>query len=184
MMYKKGVAVELQFSAQRLQTPSAGPYALGLTQAEAHALYEGLTVRLAASSTAAPMIVTLEKPGSTAAHVSTDAVADAHASSETTTDLSATGAANVAIAYATAPGAHTAAARGANTAAATIVVESAAVDADFKQWVCVICGWVYDEAAGLPEEGIAPGTRFEDIDDEWRCPLCDVGKEDFVVVEF
>lgn len=60
---------------------------------------------------------------------------------------------------------------------------SAATDA-FKQWVCIICGWVYDEAAGLPEDGIAPGTRWEDIPDDWRCPLCDVGKEDFAMVAF
>ena len=55
---------------------------------------------------------------------------------------------------------------------------------DLKQWVCVICGWVYDEAAGLPEEGIAPGTRWADVPEDWRCPLCDVGKEDFALVEF
>ncbi|CAD6507042.1 rubredoxin [Paraburkholderia sabiae] len=55
---------------------------------------------------------------------------------------------------------------------------------DFKQWVCVICGWVYDEAAGLPDEGLAPGTRWADVPDDWRCPLCDVGKEDFALVEF
>jgi rubredoxin len=55
---------------------------------------------------------------------------------------------------------------------------------DFKQWVCVICGWVYDEAAGLPEEGLAPGTRWADVPEDWRCPLCDVGKEDFALVEF
>jgi rubredoxin len=55
---------------------------------------------------------------------------------------------------------------------------------DFKQWVCVICGWIYDEAAGVPEEGIAPGTRWADVPEDWRCPLCDVGKEDFALVEF
>ncbi|WP_082926693.1 rubredoxin [Cupriavidus sp. D384] len=60
----------------------------------------------------------------------------------------------------------------------------AAAEAEFKQWVCIICGWVYDEAAGLPEDGIAPGTRWEDIPDDWRCPECDVGKEDFAMVEF
>lgn len=55
---------------------------------------------------------------------------------------------------------------------------------EFKQWICLICGWIYDEAAGLPEEGIAPGTRWEAIPDSWRCPLCDVGKDDFALVEF
>jgi rubredoxin len=55
---------------------------------------------------------------------------------------------------------------------------------EFKQWICVICGWIYDEAAGLPEEGIAPGTRWADVPESWRCPLCDVGKQDFALVEF
>jgi rubredoxin len=34
---------------------------------------------------------------------------------------------------------------------------------EFRSWICVICGWIYNEAEGLPDEGIAPGTRFEDI---------------------
>jgi rubredoxin len=36
-------------------------------------------------------------------------------------------------------------------------------DAPFRTWMCLICGWIYDEAAGLPDEGIAPGTRWEDV---------------------
>lgn len=55
---------------------------------------------------------------------------------------------------------------------------------DFRQFVCLICGWIYDEAIGDVEHGIAPGTRWEQIPDDWRCPLCDVGKEDFVLAEF
>ena len=55
---------------------------------------------------------------------------------------------------------------------------------EYKSWVCLICGWIYNEEDGVPEDGIAPGTRFGDIPDTWRCPLCDVGKEDFVAVEF
>ena len=55
---------------------------------------------------------------------------------------------------------------------------------EYKSWVCLICGWIYNEEDGLPEEGIAAGTRFADIPDTWRCPLCDVGKDDFVAVEF
>ena len=47
------------------------------------------------------------------------------------------------------------------------------------KYVCNVCGWVYDEAEGLPENGIAPGTRFEDLPDDFECPLCAVGKEDF-----
>jgi len=55
---------------------------------------------------------------------------------------------------------------------------------EFKSWVCLICGWIYNEEEGLPDDGIAAGTRFDDIPADWRCPLCDVGKADFVVVEF
>ena len=55
---------------------------------------------------------------------------------------------------------------------------------EYKSWVCLICGWIYNEEDGLPEEGIAAGTRFAEIPDSWRCPLCDVGKDDFVAVEF
>jgi len=53
----------------------------------------------------------------------------------------------------------------------------------YKTWVCLICGWVYDEEQGLPEEGLAPGTRWEDITEDWRCPECDVGKSDFSMIE-
>ncbi len=50
----------------------------------------------------------------------------------------------------------------------------------YKKYKCVICGWVYDEAEGLPEDpNIGPGTRWEDIPDDWVCPDCGVGKSDF-----
>jgi rubredoxin len=62
--------------------------------------------------------------------------------------------------------------------------QSPASPPEYRQWVCIICGWVYDEATGWPEDGIAPGTRWEDIPDDWRCPECDVGKEDFAMVEY
>ena len=52
-----------------------------------------------------------------------------------------------------------------------------------KKYVCDICGWIYDEAAGLPDHGIAPGTRWADVPDDWRCPECNVGKADFVMCE-
>ena len=67
-------------------------------------------------------------------------------------------------------------------AQATAHADGAASDA-WRQWICIICGWVYDEAEGLPEEGIAPGTRWEDIPDDWTCPDCGVSKEDFEMVE-
>lgn len=52
-----------------------------------------------------------------------------------------------------------------------------------KIYMCVVCGWIYDEAAGLPEEGIAPGTLWADVPGDWRCPECNVGKADFVLCE-
>lgn len=52
-----------------------------------------------------------------------------------------------------------------------------------KKWQCVVCGFVYDEAAGIPEDGIAPGTRLADIPDDWACPDCGVAKADFEMVE-
>jgi rubredoxin len=138
-MYKKGVAVEIQFSPERLNDGAGDPYWIDLTQAEAQRLLESLQARLAegVASTAAPLVMSLdETPASQLA--------------------------------------------GAPLAA----VETTASADDLKQWVCVICGWIYDEAAGLPEEGIAPGTRWADVPVDWRCPLCDVGKDDFALVEF
>ena len=53
----------------------------------------------------------------------------------------------------------------------------------FKVWMCIICGWIYDEAKGAPEEGLEPGTRWEDVPDYWVCPDCGAGKEDFEMIE-
>nr|WP_275937709.1 rubredoxin [Sulfurirhabdus autotrophica] len=52
-----------------------------------------------------------------------------------------------------------------------------------KKWQCVVCGYIYDEAEGIPEEGIPAGTRWEDVSDEWVCPDCGVTKSDFDMVE-
>ena len=52
-----------------------------------------------------------------------------------------------------------------------------------KTWQCVVCGFIYDEEDGLPEEGIAPGTRWEDLPENWCCPECGVGKSDFEMIE-
>ena len=49
----------------------------------------------------------------------------------------------------------------------------------YQTWMCLICGWVYDEAAGAPEEGIAPGTRWADVPMNWTCPECGARKDDF-----
>jgi rubredoxin len=48
-----------------------------------------------------------------------------------------------------------------------------------KKYECTVCGFVYDEAIGDPDNGIAPGTKWEDLPEEYTCPLCGVGKEDF-----
>jgi rubredoxin len=138
-MYKKGVALEIQFSPERLNDGAGDPYWIDLTAEEAAALLETLQTRLAArESTSAPLVVALDTPPE-------------------------------------APAAQTPEADSA---------KSTAEDTAFKQWVCVICGWVYDEAAGAPDDGLAPGTRWADVPEDWRCPLCDVGKEDFALVEF
>lgn len=51
------------------------------------------------------------------------------------------------------------------------------------KYICTVCDWVYDPEIGDPEHGIAPGTKFEDISDDWVCPLCGVGKEDFEKID-
>jgi len=53
----------------------------------------------------------------------------------------------------------------------------------FRKFMCVVCGYIYDEAEGIPEEGIPPGTRFEDIPDTWTCPDCGATKADFEIIE-
>lgn len=142
-MYKKGVALEIQFAPERLNDGAGDPYWIDLTLSEAQSLLQTLQTQLAANSagTAAPLVVGLD---------------DAHGAGET---------------------------RRADSSA-PIAVQDIPAGGEFKQWVCVICGWIYDEAAGVPEEGIAPGTRWADVPEDWRCPLCDVGKEDFALVEF
>lgn len=142
-MYKKGVAVEIQFAPERLNDGAGDPYWIDLSVDEATALLNTLQTRLAAHAdgTAAPLVVTLDEAKNASAP---SAVAN-------------------------------------GDAPATPV---AAENDGFKQWVCVICGWVYDEAAGAPDDGLPPGTRWKDVPEDWRCPLCDVGKEDFALVEF
>lgn len=52
-----------------------------------------------------------------------------------------------------------------------------------KIWLCVLCGFVYQEHEGFPEEGIAPGTRWEDVPADWICPECGGSKSDFEMTE-
>ena len=141
-MYKKGTAVEIQFSPQRLNDNAGDPYWVDLTTEEAQALLTQLQARLDSSqqTPSFPVVFTLEEPAGTVPKAA--------------------------------------------CAARTKLAPAEAAGSEFKQWICIICGWVYDEAVGWPEDGIAPGTRWEDIPSDWRCPECDVGKEDFSMVEF
>lgn len=52
-----------------------------------------------------------------------------------------------------------------------------------KKYICEVCGYIYDPAIGDPDSGIEPGTAFEDIPEDWVCPICGVGKDDFKVEE-
>ncbi|MBQ8337444.1 MAG: rubredoxin [Bacteroidaceae bacterium] len=52
-----------------------------------------------------------------------------------------------------------------------------------KKYTCTVCQWVYDPEIGDPEQGIEPGTPFESLPEDWVCPLCGVGKDEFEVTE-
>ncbi|MCX6281777.1 MAG: rubredoxin [Bacteroidetes bacterium] len=52
-----------------------------------------------------------------------------------------------------------------------------------KKYKCTVCGHVYDPSEGDPDSGIAPGTSFEDIPADWVCPICSVGKEDYIPMD-
>lgn len=53
-----------------------------------------------------------------------------------------------------------------------------------KKYRCTICGYFYDPEEGDPDSGIKPDTPFEDLPEEWSCPVCGVSKKDFVIVDF
>ena len=53
-----------------------------------------------------------------------------------------------------------------------------------KKYICEICGYEYDPAVGDPDNNIAPGTAFEDLPEDWVCPMCGVGKENFEEYRF
>tara|TARA_B100000287_G_C20368011_1_gene676578 strand:- start:202 stop:372 length:171 start_codon:yes stop_codon:yes gene_type:complete len=52
-----------------------------------------------------------------------------------------------------------------------------------KKYLCLICGLIYDENEGWPEDGIKPGTKWKDIPDDWVCPECGATKSDFDMIE-
>jgi rubredoxin len=52
-----------------------------------------------------------------------------------------------------------------------------------KQYKCEVCGYIYDEAVGAPEDGIPAGTKWQDVPEDWECPDCGAAKEDFTLLE-
>ena len=52
-----------------------------------------------------------------------------------------------------------------------------------KKYMCLICGFIYDEARGLPDDGIKPGTKWIDVPMNWTCPDCQARKDDFEMIE-
>lgn len=56
--------------------------------------------------------------------------------------------------------------------------------ADFKRYKCMNCNTIYDEALGDPENGVLPGTRWEDVPDDWVCPECGSEKRDFMLIDW
>lgn len=52
-----------------------------------------------------------------------------------------------------------------------------------RAWMCVSCGWIYREDKGDPVGGIAAGTAWDDVPDDWRCPDCGTPKSDFEMIE-
>jgi len=64
-------------------------------------------------------------------------------------------------------------------AAQTTSVPATATSAEFRVWQCMLCAFTYDEAKGMPDEGVAPGTRWEDVPESWTCPDCAATKSDF-----
>ncbi len=50
------------------------------------------------------------------------------------------------------------------------------------KYECVVCGWVYDEEKGDPDSGVAAGTKWDDIPDDWVCPMCGASVDDFELI--
>jgi rubredoxin len=48
-----------------------------------------------------------------------------------------------------------------------------------KKYICTLCGYIYDPAEGDPDNGVPPGTAFEDLPDDWTCPPCGASKDEF-----
>ncbi|MHB1677255.1 MAG: rubredoxin [Sulfuriferula sp.] len=57
------------------------------------------------------------------------------------------------------------------------------MESAFKSYLCVVCGFIYNEAQGCPDDDIVAGTRWEDVPINWTCPECGARKEDFEMIE-
>jgi len=53
---------------------------------------------------------------------------------------------------------------------------------EYQTWMCLLCGWIYDEEKGAPDDGIPPGTRWEEVPVNWTCPECGARKDDFEMI--
>lgn len=53
----------------------------------------------------------------------------------------------------------------------------------YSKWMCLTCGFIYDEARGIPEEGLPAGTRWSEVPPNWSCPECGARKEDFEMIK-
>ena len=73
--------------------------------------------------------------------------------------------------------------RGTTPKSAPSYIEKKEEKKGMKKYECSVCGYVYDPTEGDPENGIAPGTAFEDLPDDWVCPICAASKEDFREVD-
>jgi rubredoxin len=65
------------------------------------------------------------------------------------------------------------------TSLLSVHIRNSSESTRMAKWECLVCGWVYDEDIGDPDGGIAAGTKFEDLPDDWVCPMCGAGKDDF-----
>ena len=63
------------------------------------------------------------------------------------------------------------------------MIAAVSLRGDMKVYMCVICGFLYEEEKGLPEQGIPAGTRWQDIPETWKCPDCGAGKDEFEMIE-
>ena len=64
-----------------------------------------------------------------------------------------------------------------------VILQPVHTSVTYRKYMCVVCGYIYDEEQGDPEAGLAPGTRWEDVPLTWSCPDCGATKEDFEMVE-